>query len=83
MTRRCLGGGSKSRRISSRSVGWLLLDDEQVVAAAFDHLLADGALAEEGIASEHAPLPVDALDEVRSNAQLRLGLVEWRLIVGR
>jgi hypothetical protein len=53
------------------------LDDTQIVTTQVAYLSADGALAEERVTGEHSTVPIDALDEVGSYAQLRFRLVDF------
>jgi len=53
----------------------VLLDQQQVVAPNVVDLLAERALAEQGVAGEYAPMPVHAINQVGRHGELGLGLV--------
>ena len=53
----------------------ILLDDQQIVTSGRHHLLAQGPLAVQGIARQDPSRPGDALDQLRSNRQFRLGAI--------
>jgi len=73
-----VAGGKTGLKIRCRSglqFGLIVLDDEQIIAAAIDDLLTQLALAKHGVARDHPAFQDDGLQDVHG----RFGFVgRWR-----
>ena len=57
-------GGDKGRDVPQQG-GLVLFDDHHVVTPGGAHLRTERALAEEGVAGQHPPMPIEAGDQAR------------------
>lgn len=71
-----LAGEWRKDLTDGREQGWLIrLNDEQIIATGLNHLGTEGLLAVQGIVRQHATLPVNLSQGLRSNGQFAIVLL--------